>query len=60
MPTCIHCNYCQVLRLDYLFDVMLRKQHEVERSDSRDDPGLGPGNQVTKGHEHGMRKHVKL
>ena len=36
---------------------LLRKQHGVERSDSGGDPGLGPGNQVTEGHEHGVRKH---
>ena len=32
----------------------------MERSDSGGDPGLGPGNQVTEGHEHGVRKHVRL
>ena len=32
----------------------------MERSDSGGDPGLGPGNQVTEGHKHGVRKHVRL
>ena len=51
---------CQALRFDYLSDGIVAQEHGVERSDSGGDPGLGPGNQVTHRHKHGVRKHVRL